>query len=60
MEKKEAYRLFWLVKGHLNASHDTIMNSADGYFKRVWYDYAGEDMEIWLEGFEDAWRKVRE
>jgi len=36
------------------------MDSADGYFKRVWYDYAGEDMEIWLEGFEDAWRKVKD
>ena len=60
MEKKEAYRLFWLVKGHLSAPHATIMECADGYFKRVWYDYAGEDLSIYLEGFEEAWRKVEE
>ena len=33
-DEKEAYRLFWLVKGHLNTSHETIISSYDGYFKR--------------------------
>jgi len=36
------------------------MDSANGYFKRVWYDFEGEDMEIWLEGFEEEYKKVLE
>ena len=35
-EVKEAYELFWLVKGHLNSTHETIMSSKNGYFKRLW------------------------
>lgn len=58
MEVKEAYRLFWLVKGHLNSPHETIMASANGYFKRVWYDFAGEDMSIWEVGFEEEWERI--
>ena len=58
-EVKEAYRLFWLVKGGLHANHNTIMESANGYFKRVWYDLEGEDMSIWLEGFEEEYARIK-
>ena len=60
IDEKEAYKLFWLVKGHLNTNHATIMASADGYFKRVWYGLEGEDLSIWLEGFEEAYAAVKE
>ena len=56
---KEAYRLFWLVKGGLHAPHDTIMASAKGYFAKVWYDYEGQDVEAALEGFEEAYAAVK-
>ena len=57
---KEAYRLFWLVKGGLHAPHDTIMASAKGYFYKVWYDYEGQDVEAALEGFEEAYASNKE
>ena len=34
---KEAYRLFYMVKGHLNATPATVLGSAEGYYKRLWY-----------------------
>ena len=55
MEEKEAYRLFWMVKGHLNTTHETIMQSADGYFKRLW----GNNEACYHEdGFEEAWQAL--
>jgi len=54
LNEKEAYRLFWMVKGHLNASHETIMSSADGYFKRLWGNHEACYHE---EGFEEAYKK---
>ncbi len=58
-EVKEAYELFWLVKGHLTSSHKTIMSSKDGYFKRLWCMYQGEDMSYRMEGFEEAWKQTQ-
>ena len=37
---KEEYRLFYMVKGHLDADEETVIASANGYFKRLWYDGA--------------------
>ena len=54
---KEACRLFWLVKGHLNSSDDTILGSYNSYFRRLWCMYQGEDMSVWEEGFEEAYQK---
>ena len=54
---KEACRLFWIVKGHLNSTDDTILNSKEGYFKRLWCKYQGEDMSVIEEGFEKAYQK---
>ena len=44
-----------MVKGHFNASEDTIMAMAPRYFKRLWYN---EEAYIREEGFEEAWEKV--
>ena len=44
-----------MVKGHLNTSHATVMQSADSYFSRLW-----NNNEAYLreEGFEEAFKKV--
>ena len=58
---KEACRMFWIVKGHLNASEETVMQSANGYFKRLWYDGAnGAPLYDYAENFEIAWKKLFE
>jgi len=55
---KEACRLFWLVKGHLNTSDDTILSSQNGYFKRLWIDGSnGAPLADYEEGFEEAYQK---
>jgi hypothetical protein len=55
---KEAYRLFFMVKGHLNSPVETVLASADSYFKRLWYDgCAGAPLYEYDEDFEKAWRE---
>ena len=54
-ERKERYRIFWMVKGHFNCSEDTIINSYDSYFKRLWYN---EEAYIYEKGFEKAWKNL--
>ena len=45
-----------MVKGHLNASPDTVKDSYNGYFKRLWYDgCAGAPLYDYSEQFEEAW-----
>ena len=51
---KEACRLFWMVKGHLNTTETVIMECYDGYFKRMWYN---SESYVHTEGFEEAWEK---
>ena len=51
---KEACRLFWMVKGHLGASDDAILASADSYFRRLWGNCENYYKE---EGFEEAYQK---
>ena len=59
MSHKEAYRLFWMVKGHFNTSQDTILSSANSYFNRVWRDGCdGAPLSDYEEGFEEAYQKV--
>lgn len=53
-DKKEAYRLFWMVKGHIDASEQTILESAPGYFRRLWGNHEAYYRE---EGFEAAWNE---
>jgi len=47
---KEAYRIFFLVKGHLDCSQGTALACYDNYFKRCWYN-----QEAWVR--EDAFEK---
>lgn len=55
-EIKEAYRLFFLVKGHLDCTPEMALASADGYFKRLWYDGGdGAPLYLYDENFEKAW-----
>lgn len=49
---KEACRLFWLTKGHLTATPETIFSCYDGYFRRLWYN--NERAEYGMEGFDEA------
>jgi hypothetical protein len=51
---KEAARLFWSIKGHLNVTDKTILDCYNGYFKRAWYN---EEMYMHEEGFEEEWQK---
>ena len=53
--RKDAYRVFWLVKGHFNATEDCIFDCYNSYFKRVWYM---EETYLHEEGFEEAYAKV--
>jgi hypothetical protein len=52
---KEAHRLFWMVKGHLDSSEQTVFQSAPGYFKRLWGNHEACYRE---EGFEEAYQKM--
>ncbi len=57
-EHKEAYRLFWMVKGHIAESDATALQSADGYFKRLWADGCnGAPLYDYEEGFEEAYNR---
>jgi hypothetical protein len=54
---KEEYRLFYMVKGHLDADEETVIASANGYFKRLWYDGAdGAPLYDYAEAFEKEWK----
>lgn len=59
---KEACRLFWIVKGHLNTSYETIESCYDSYFKRMWCNLQGQSVEDlgYLDGFEEAYLEYLE
>ena len=54
---KEVMRMFWITKGHLTSTIKTMRGMYNGYFKRAWCKYQGEDMSIWEEGFEEAYQE---
>ena len=55
---KEEYKIFYMVKGHLDATPQTVINSADGYFKRLWADGCnGAPLYLYEEQFERAWEE---
>jgi hypothetical protein len=59
--RKEANRLFWLVKGHLipKSEPDHIVEGYyESYFKRLWNDES-QCLSEYERGFEQAW-KARE
>ena len=55
---KEQYRLFYMVKGHLNSPPETVIASAEGYFRRLWADGSnGAPLYDYSEDFEKAWEE---
>jgi len=57
-EIKEAYRIFYLIKGHIDSPETTVMSSYNSYFRRAWQ--SGSDGAPHYEkedGFEEAWAK---
>lgn len=57
-ELKEAYRLFFLVKGHLDTTPETALSSANGYFKRLWYAGGnGAPLYNYDSDFNVAWKE---
>lgn len=52
---REAHRLFWMVKGHLGASEETIFQCYEGYFKRLWGNHEAVYHE---DGFDEAYKKL--
>ena len=60
-EIKEVYRLFYLVKGHIDCSPNTALSSANSYFKRLWYAGSnGAPLYEKEEEFEIEWEKKKE
>ena len=54
---KEAYRVFWMVKGHINTSPETALSSYNSYFKRLWKDGSnGAPLYDYEQGFEEAYQ----
>jgi hypothetical protein len=57
---KEEYRLFYMVKGHLDATPETVIGSAEGYFRRLWMAGSnGAPLYDYAEQFEQAWRDAQ-
>lgn len=53
---KEAYRIYFLIKGHLDISDEQAYSSYNSYFKRAWQ--SGSDGAPHYEKedrFEEAW-----
>ena len=53
--RKEVYKMFYMTKGHLKATEQTIYSCYWGYFKRAWYN---EEFCNHGEGFEQAWKEL--
>ena len=47
---KEIYRIFYMIKGHINVTPDVAQACYDGYFERLWYNPEASD-----EGFQELW-----
>ncbi len=54
---KEAYRIYYLVKGHIDISDEQAYSSYNSYFKRLWYA-GGDGAPLYEkeEGFEEEWK----
>jgi len=57
---KEYYKVFYMVKGHLDASPQTVIDSYNGYFRRLWIDGSnGAPLYDYEEQFEQAWEDIQ-
>jgi len=58
VDHKEICRVFYLVKGHLNSSEQTIHDSYNSYIKRLWFDGSnGAPLYEYEDGFDEAYAK---
>jgi len=54
----EACMYFYMVKGHLDTNDNTITESKEHYFKRIWRAGCdGAPVDEWVDGFEEAYKK---
>ena len=54
--RKEVYKMFYMTKGHLNSTEETIYSCYWSYFKRAWYN---EEFYRYDDGrFEEEWDKI--
>jgi hypothetical protein len=56
--RKEAYRRFWMIKGHLGCDSwqdKDIVSMHDSYLFRLWHN---EEAYRYEEGFEEAWEAL--
>ena len=51
---KDNAKLFYMIKGHLNTTIDTVNSCSNSYLKRCWYN---EESYIYEEGFEQAYQQ---
>ena len=57
---KEYYRVFYMVKGHLDATPETVKDCYNGYWRRLWIDGSnGAPLYDYEEQFENAWRQTQ-
>lgn len=57
--RKEANRLFWLVKGHLipiSEPDHIVEGYYESYFKRLWNNESG-CLDVYESGFDSAWKQ---
>ena len=52
---KEKCRLFYVVKGHIAPNDQTVIDSYDGYFRRMWNN---NEAYVHEEGFEEEYNRV--
>ena len=55
---KEAFRIFYLVKGHIDISDEQAYSSYNSYFRRLWFAGSnGAPLYEKEDAFEEAWKK---
>jgi hypothetical protein len=58
ISRKEAYRLYYLVKGHINISDSQAYAAANSYFRRLWIDGSdGAPLYLYENEFKELWEE---
>jgi len=54
---KEACRIYFLVKGHIDITNEQAYSSYNSYFKRLWFAGGnGAPLYELEDAFEEAWK----
>ena len=54
---RRAHWLYWITKGHLDATEEQILSSHDSYLRRAWGNIENDVHE---EGFDEAYNEISE